>query len=236
MTEEQQRQIDEVVDLHSKDGNVVAIILIGSLARGDAREGSDVDFNLVVKERREPCDVTKDDLRFTIERGNELTRWSYTSAKVLYTTDGEIEGLIRQIPVYPESRRQYNMESFVSQIRMHFAYLQLAEYSKNAYLLHETAAKIALFAGRLVLADNRVLYPNRKWYSREIQRISDKPARFYEDMCGLLADPTIERARAFIDTLFAYKAYPEPEEGWGNRFNKDSVFSWKNGTFSIEDW
>jgi len=236
MTEDQQQQINEIVGLQRKDDNVIAVILIGSLARGDAREDSDVDCNLVVREKRELCDITKDDLRHTIKHGNELTRWSYTGAKILYSTDNEIEGLIRQIPVYPEGRRQYNMESFASQIRMHFAYLQLAEYSKNTYLLHETATKIALFAGRLILADNRVLYPNRKWYSREIQRVADKPQGFYEDMCGLLTDPTIDKARAFIDALFSYKAYPEPEEGWVNRFNKDSVLSWKNGTFSIEDW
>ena len=236
MTEEQQKQIAEITERHRKDKNVVAVILIGSIARGDAREGSDVDYNLVVKERRELCDVTKDDLKFTIAHGNELTRWSYTSAKVLYSTDDEIEGLIKQIPVYPENRRQYNMESFVSQIKMHFAYLQLAEYSKNTYLLHETAAKIALFSGRLILADNRVLYPNRKWYSREIQRIEDKPKDFHEKMCELLTAPTIDKARTFIDGLMAYKAYPEPAEGWVNRFNKDSVLSWKNGTFSIEDW
>ncbi|HNY21149.1 MAG TPA: nucleotidyltransferase domain-containing protein [Treponemataceae bacterium] len=236
MTEEQQKQIAEITERHRKDKNVVAVILIGSIARGDAREGSDVDYNLVVKERRELCDVTKDDLKFTIAHGNELTRWSYTSAKVLYSTDDEIEGLIKQIPVYPENRRQYNMESFVSQIKMHFAYLQLAEYSKNTYLLHETAAKIALFSGRLILADNRVLYPNRKWYSREIQRIEDKPKDFYEKMRELLNAPTIDKARTFIDGLMAYKAYPEPAEGWVNRFNKDSVLSWKNGTFSIEDW
>ncbi len=236
LTEDQQRQIDEIIELYRKDDNVVAVILIGSLARGDARDDSDVDCNILVKEKKELCDITKDDLRHTIAHGNELTRWSYTSAKVLYTTDDEIEGLIKQIPVYPESRRQYNMESFASQIKMHFAYLQLAEYSKNTYLLHETAAKIALFSGRLILADNRVLYPNRKWYSREIQRIADKPQGFYESMCELLNAPSIDRARTFIDGLFAYKAYPEPAEGWVNRFNKDSVLSWKNGTFSIEDW
>jgi predicted nucleotidyltransferase len=236
LTEDHQRQIDEIIELYRKDDNVVAVILIGSLARGDARDDSDVDCNIVVKEKKELCDVTKDDLRHTIAHGNELTRWSYTSAKVLYTTDDEIEGLIKQIPAYPESRRQYNMESFASQIKMHFAYLQLAEYSKNTYLLHETAAKIALFSGRLILADNRVLYPNRKWYSREIQRIADKPRGFYESMCELLNAPTIDRARTFIDGLFAYKAYPEPAEGWVSRFNKDSVLSWKNGTFSIEDW
>lgn len=236
MTKEQQKQINDIVEQHSKDNNVVAIVLIGSIARGDAREDSDVDYNLVVKERKEPCDVTKDDLKFTAHNGNELTRWSYTSAKVLYSTDNEIESIIKQIPVYPEKNRQYNMESFVSQIKMHYAYLQLAEYSNNTYLLYETATKIALFSGRLILADNHVLYPNRKWYSREIQRIQDKPQNFYENMCELLSKPTIEKAKCFIDTLLSYKNYPEPKEGWGNRFNKDSVLSWKNGTFSIEDW
>jgi len=236
MTEDHKRQIDEIIEKHRADDNVTAIILIGSLARGDEREGSDVDYNLVVKNWNGKTDETKESLIYIRDHGNELTRWSYTSAKILYTTDDEIEDIVRQIPVFQEKERQYKMESFVSQIRMHYSYLMLAEYSKNTYLLYETAVKICLFAGRLILADNRVLYPNRKWYSREIQRIADKPAHFYEDMCGLLTQPTIEKANKFIDTLFAYKTYPEPAEGWVKRFNDNSVFSWKNGTFSVEDW
>jgi predicted nucleotidyltransferase len=236
VTEDHKRQITEFVEKNRTDENVVAIILIGSLARGDEREGSDLDVNLIVRTKKEESDITKDDLLFAATNANELTRWSYTRAKVLYSLDDEIAEIIKLIPVYQEKDRQYKMESFVSQMRMHLSYLKLAEYSKNTYLLHETAVKIALFAGRLVLADNRVLYPNRKWYSREIQRIQDKPENFFADMCALLEGPTIAKARSFIDTLLAYKAYPEPEEGWVKRFNTDSVFHWRCGTFTIEDW
>ena len=236
MTEAQKMEIAAVVEKHRADDNVIAAILIGSLARGDGREDSDVDIDLVVRNKRSNAEKTRDDLVLIRDHGNELTRWSFTDAKVLFSLDDGIESIIRMIPVYQEDERRRKMESFASQIRMHFAYLQLAEYSSNPYLLHETAVKIALFAGRLVLADNRVLYPNRKWFSREIQRVKEKPANFYEDMCSLLGAPTIAKAQGFIDGLFAYKRYPEPVEGWGARFNDDSVFHWMNGTFSIEDW
>ena len=236
MTEVHKREIAAFVERHRADDNVIAAILIGSLARGDEREDSDVDIDLVVREKRSNAEKTKDDLVLIRDHGNELTRWSFTDAKVLFSVDNEIESIIRMIPVYQEGERRRKMESFASQIRMHFAYLQLAEYSSNPYLLHETAVKIALFAGRLVLADNRVLYPNRKWYFREIKRVRDKPVNFDEDMCALLSSPSIAGAQRFIDGLFAYKSYPEPAEGWPSRFNDDSVFHWMNGTFSIEDW
>ncbi len=236
MNERQNREVEAIVARESSDENVVAVILIGSCARGDEREGSDVDYNLVVREKRNNCHVTKDELRFIRERANEPTRWSYTGAKVLFTRDPGIAGLIAGIPVFQEGERSRKMESFASQIRMHFSYLMLAEYSRNEYLLRETSAKIALFAGRLVLADNRVLYPNRKWFSRQIERVADKPDRFCEDMRAFLAAPSIAGGKAFIDGLFAHKAYPEPAEGWVTRFNDDSVFHWKTGTFSIEDW
>lgn len=148
----------------------------------------------------------------------------------------EIADIIAGIPVFQEAERARKMESFVSQIRMRVSYLTLAAYSKNEYLLRETAVRIALFAGRLVLADNRVLYPNRKWFSREIERVADKPARFCAGMRAFLAAPTIAGAKAFIDGLLAHKAYPEPAEGWVTRFTDDSVFHWKTGSFAIEDW
>ncbi len=151
MNERQKREIEAVVARESADDNVVAAILIGSCARGDEREDSDVDINLVVREKRNNCHVTKDELYLVRERGNELTRWSYTGAKALFSRDPEIADIIKDIPVFQEGERTRKMESFVSQIRMHFSYLMLAEYSGNAYLLHETAVKIALFAGRLVL-------------------------------------------------------------------------------------
>ena len=236
MNDKQRNEIDEIVERERADDNVVAAILIGSCARGDEREDSDVDYNLVVREKRNNCHVTKDDLFLIRARANEPTRWSYTGAKVLFSRDPEIADIIAGIPVFQEAERARKMESFVSQIRMHFSYLMLAEYSKNEYLLRETAVKIALFAGRLVLADNRVLYPNRKWFSREIERAAAQPAPVCPDMRAVLAAPPTAGAQAFIDGLLAYKAYPEPAEGWVTRFNDDSVFHWKTGSFAIEDW
>src|SRR5437879_12830929 len=49
------------------------------------------------------------------------------------------------------------MKSFVSQLPVHLAYLELGEYSGNAWLLAETAVELVLFGGRLILAHNRIL-------------------------------------------------------------------------------
>ena len=43
------------------------------------------------------------------------------------------------------------MESFASQLPVHFSYLELGEFSDNAYILNETAVQMALFGGRLLV-------------------------------------------------------------------------------------
>ena len=121
MTEAQKMEIAAVVEKHRADDNVIAAILIGSLARGDGREDSDVDIDLVVRNKRSNAEKTRDDLVLIRDHGNELTRWSFTDAKVLFSLDDGIESIIRMIPVYQEDERRRKMESFASQIRMHFA-------------------------------------------------------------------------------------------------------------------
>lgn len=232
--------VEALINDHSGNPDILACILIGSQARGDAREGSDIDFNLVMSDGKTDPEntshVSKRDLIQIRDHGNELTRWAYTNAKLLFCWDQELVAIVQAIPVYPEADRIRKMESFVSQIHMHLSYLKLAEYSSNCYLLHETTVKIALFCGRLILADNRILYPNRKWFKRELLAAPDQPKGFSADLEAMLQTPSIAAAEALINKLLNHKKYPEAPEGWFNRFHKDSVLHWCNGTFSIDDW
>ena len=121
------------------------------------------------------------------------------------------------------------MESYHSQIYYHFSFFEFAYYSQTKYLIYETATKMILSIGRLILADNRILYPNRKWFYRELEKVSDKPEGIFEAMTAFLDHPTIDTGNEIVQMVERYKPYPVPLEGMTARIHSESVLN-------LEEW
>lgn len=98
------------------------------------------------------------------ERGPEPARYAFVNARPVFSRVAELDALLSRIPVYPEEERERKMASFASQLPVHLAYLELGEYSDNPWLLAQTSTELVLFGGRLILAHNRMLFPNRKQF------------------------------------------------------------------------
>ncbi|HEU0295475.1 MAG TPA: nucleotidyltransferase domain-containing protein [Anaerolineales bacterium] len=254
MFEHHRKTIENLKEHFEKDDDNLALIVIGSVARGDALEQSDVDFYLVVRDAAfaessardamgidaseycvPPCPeaggstLTIAAMRNLCDHGNEIARWAFHQAKVIFSKDEEINRLVEQIPTYPETDRIKRMESFHSQILYHFSFFEFAFYSQTKYLIYETTTKMILSAGRLILADNRMLYPNRKRFFSELMNAPDKPAGICEAMLAFLDQPTIEAGQKMIDLIQSYKAYPLPPEGIKSRIAKESLLN-------LEEW
>lgn len=242
------------------DPNVLALVIVGSAARGDGFPSSDVDFFLVTTAEEHakrkaahelsicrtdlavaPCPeangtvITEAWLHNVADHGTEPFRYSFTDAKVVLSRLPGIEALIQRCAAYPEHERTEKMVSFVSQIPVHFSFLEFGHYSQTAYVLHETAVKLVLFGGRLLLAHNRMLYPGRKWFQRELTKAPDKPENFIELANTLLNAPSIDTARIFMDTVLNHADWPYPPEGIGARFRYDSVDLWERGWCPLEE-
>ncbi len=114
--------------------------------------------------------------------------------------------------------------------------MELADYSDNAYLKAETAVSMVLFGGRLILAHNRILYPNRKWFMQTFENAPDKPEGIIELANQLLDRPCIETAKAFCDKILNYREWPKPPEGKFLRFIRDHEWQWRKGHAHITDW
>lgn len=180
-----------MTEYFEKDAEYLAFIINGSVARGDEREDSDVDFYLVVADSLfgelsaknatameaneycvDPCTeangylISKTALRAIRDHGNEISKWAFIKTMILFSKDGEIDQLVAEIPKYPEQGRRQRMESYHSQIFYHFSFFEYAYYSQTKYLIYETATKMILAAGRLILADNKILYRTEKDFSR----------------------------------------------------------------------
>ena len=246
--------IENLKACYEKADDCLALIIIGSVARDEAGEGSDVDFYLVVNEQAykdclarndecvdahqysvSPCTeangylISLPALKAMCDHGNEIERWMFTSALVVFSKEAEINRLVADLPRYPEKDCTRRMEGFHSQMHYHISFFEFAYLSQTKYLIYETATKLILSIGRLILADNRRLYPNRKWFFRELRKAPDKPAGVCEAMEAFLDAPTIEAGHQLIEMVENYKAYPLPPEGMKARIAKESILN-------LEEW
>lgn len=254
MYEHHRQTIENLKACYEKGDGCLALIVVGSVGRGEARPESDVDFYLVVSqpvyEARlaekatcldahthsvAPCEeangylISIPAMQALRDRGNEIERWTFTRALVVFSKEAVINRLAVEIPSYPEQGRTRRMESFNSQMAYHISFFEFAYYSQTKYLIYETATKLILSIGRLILADNRILYPNRKWFFRELQKAPDKPAGICEAMEAFLDAPTIEAGHRLIHMVDGYKAYPLPPEGMKARIDQESILN-------LEQW
>lgn len=135
--------LDTYVRLVKADPNAIAVILVGSVARGTERPDSDVDVYLVVPEDvfdsaiaanrvifAERSDATCPGgyvdvklatvafLDAAAERGDDPVRASFEDARVAWVRGGyDIAGRVAAIPVLPPMVWESRAVSFMSQVR-----------------------------------------------------------------------------------------------------------------------
>lgn len=260
MFDHHRRVIQRMAARFQADPTVLALLIIGSVARGDARADSDVDCYLVVTDeayhaRRAANQLTVDaddlceyphghaggrvlDLAYlhaVAARGPEPARFAFMHAIPALSRLPNIGELLAPIAVYPEHERTEKMISFASQLPVHLSYLELGEYSQNPYLLAQTAVELVLFGGRLILAHNRMLYPNRKWFLREFERAPEKPPGIIALARRLLQQPGIAVATTFCERILQFQPWPQPPEGVMARFQNDRELQWQHGGVPLAD-
>jgi hypothetical protein len=80
-----------------------------------------------------------------------------------------------------------------------------------------------------------MLYPNRKWFMRELERAPDKPDGMVELAGQMLVHPSIAVATAFCDLVLGFRPWPQPAGGALTRFQNDRELSWRQGSAPLAD-
>jgi predicted nucleotidyltransferase len=255
-----QRMVDRLRMHVLADPTVLALLVGGSVARGEARAGSDVDCRVIFTDEEYRRRVAVGDLllnfshlaeaparaaggeagdvqllRDVADRGPEVWRFALKDMLV-FSKDREVERLVERGAAYPEHERTEKMASWVSQLPVHHAYLMFGEYSETPYVLAQCAVQIVLFGGRLILAHNRMLYPGRKWFMRQLRRAPEQPEGFLELATALLERPSIATSKAFVDAVEGFAEWPRPPEGAMARFCRDEELAWRTGSPMPGDW
>ena len=256
--------IQRVTEHFQADPRYLALIVGGSVAKRRALPDSDLDIMLIVsaeefaeRSARQADHFGTSDLndltlqpegqiegklldwQFLVEaaeRGSEPTRFSFVEAIVGFSRLPDLEAMLRAIATYPIHEQQAKILSFGGQVATWSWYVPEAEKRQDAFALAYGAANLALFAGRLFLAHNQMLYPGPKWFMTELRRAPQKPERLIELLEALARKPSSQNSAAVLDCVVQYRDWGLSVPGVIAAYTEDSERKWRHGRPDLADW
>ena len=188
-----------VARLQARD-DVLAVLVGGSIAHGFATATSDVDLLIVVSDdewdrRLAAGDTTLLDqesatyeggyvdckytsvgfMREVAAHGTEQARFAFDGVDIAWSRIDGLDDALRAAARYPIEGRDDRIRAFHAQLEYWHWLFREGDRSGNAYVRAVAAPNVVLFAGRLILAHNAVLYPGYKWLLRVVATC--RPAR-----------------------------------------------------------
>ena len=212
---------------------VIAIVLDGSTVKGNARPDSDIDAIIVVTEEKYAelaaqnrlADVipghctyeggyfdikykTKAILRRAAEHASEPTRNAYVKAQVLCTTDAEIPALVAAIERYPEHTVADKIRCFCANLQLNRGYFLNIVPEDNSYMRAHLAQEIVYSVYRLILIENRALFPCNRRLEETVRACKKRPDNILELGRAFLQEITVERCEAFVQAFWKQSDLP----------------------------
>jgi len=257
----QQNAIDYITDKFKSDQQMNALLISGSISHGFNDENSDVDFNVVVsddlyeqksKEHAltywESADdfyaggyfdgkyITLKYLSLVAEKGNEPSRFALHDSLVVFDKTGEVADYIKKIGTYNLKCVHENAIHFVSQLDAWKWYCDEALKRDDKYLLDLSVSKLILFAGRLILLENRMFFPYHKWFMRVLNDAPNKPLELMSVIRRLLNDKSSSNIVQLYEMVKNYRDWSEGVEySWSSNFLYDIETVWMRQDEFIEN-
>lgn len=223
----------------------------GSVAHGLARPDSDVDFFFVVDdaeiERRPALTfadravadyeggyadvklVTPGFMEEVAERGSEPARWAFRDAFAVWSRDDTIDASLAAAAEYPEAEREEKLRDFVAHAAIAAWYLGEAQKREDPYLTQYASSRLVLYAGRAVLAHNRMLFPFHKWFMSELARAPERPERMLDLAHELLHAPAVPVAAQLVSDVQDFTGIHLTIGESAASFVRRTEWSWRAG-------
>ncbi|HWO09957.1 MAG TPA: nucleotidyltransferase domain-containing protein [Polyangiaceae bacterium] len=239
---------------------VLGLLLGGSIAHGFCTEGSDVDVMIVVsddehRERLRTGDacffsrelvtyaagyvdgkyISQGFVRAVAERGSEPARFAFKDAQLLFCRDASLPPLIERAARYPSEGKAARIARFEAQVEAWRWYCSQAHERGDLPLLRTAISKLTLFAGRIVLAHNELLYPFHKWFLRVLAGAPEQPAGLLPLLEALANTPTPEAVEELARSLREFRGWSMGHPHWPGQFLRDSELNWFDGAPPIDD-
>jgi hypothetical protein len=252
--------IEKFLELYTKDQTILAILLTGSIAHGFSVYESDVDIYLIVnkeeylkqKENNKlafsihdicnyehgyiDCKIADlDFLRMIAKSGSDPARYAFKDSRILFSRIDDLQKLLDRIAGYPSHQTDERKRRFASQLLAWKWYYGEALKKDNKYLEYLSLQKLVLFAGRIILNENQMLYPYHKWMLRVLETAENKPGNLHKKIDNLLNNHSIEKVNGFCDEVLHFIDFTEKTVDWPNYFLKDSEQNWIDHEAPVDD-
>nr|WP_321231531.1 nucleotidyltransferase domain-containing protein [uncultured Psychroserpens sp.] len=252
--------ITNLIKEYENDSRFPGLIIGGSVAKGCARLDSDVDFMIIAtddvyQERNTKGNlfinrtdlatydggfvdgkiINMDYLNKVAQYGNEPSRAAFDGAFVGYSRLDNLNTLLSKIPVYPETNHHKRIQSFYAMAFIQHWLMGEADRHSNIYTISRAASQLSLFAGRLILAHNRVLFPYHKWFLHYIEKCANKPKGFIQNITTLIETPSSKTANRLFQSLKDFNDWGVSDHEAYMWFMEDVELSWMNNTTPLED-
>ncbi|MCD9021529.1 nucleotidyltransferase domain-containing protein [Cohnella silvisoli] len=261
MKEHHQAAINNLISYLRDKEEFLAIILAGSIAKGTAKDSSDIDVYLVVKDEEfvirlkennlfffndEICGysggyidgkiINIDFLKQAVNRGSEPTRASFIGSTVVFSRISGFEEIIAQIPIYPEKNRTKNLTDFYAQVLLYGKYFAIQALEQgNNYLLNHSISNLVLFASRMILAHNRILFPCHKSLMKFVEKAADKPANYIQMANEMMINPTKEKVLEFVEVISSFQEWGLTFGQAVSIFVENNEWNWINQDPPLQD-
>jgi hypothetical protein len=254
--------MDNFTRLQAARTEVLGVVLVGSVARGDERTDSDVDVYVVITdgayaeaERQGRIALVSHDgvtydggyvdiklcspgyLAAAAERADDPTRASFLGARVTLDRIGGLVQTVNAITQLQDEVWASRVRAYRSQVALYGGYFLPQAYERgDDFLLWHSAVHAAFSAGRAALAHHRRLFRGQKYLSKDLAALSELPASFHAAWSGVLADPSPATALAMIGELDSLAGSSLTIDESLSQFITDNELAWLNATIPPEFW
>jgi hypothetical protein len=174
-------------------------------------------------------------LRDVADRGSEQARFAFDGVIVAWSRLDGLDEAIRAAARYPVEGRDERIRAFHAQLSYWHWMAREADRTGNGLLRGLAGPNVVVFASRLILAHNAVLYPGFKWLRRVLGDVADQPAGLLAAIDAVIANP----GRAAVETLVAcvhdFRDWGVDPAEWGARFMIDTELAWMRSVPAIAD-
>ncbi|MEN6357366.1 MAG: nucleotidyltransferase domain-containing protein [Armatimonadota bacterium] len=259
--EHHKKEIDRLIDKFSPDERFCALIIGGSVAKGTAKDNSDIDVLIVAtdeefEQRKEKdnifyldreCDydggyidgkvINLQFIKDAADHGSEPARWAFTGSFAAYSHIPGLDELIKRIPVYQESEQGEKLKSFYSQLALMPWFAGEGERRSDPYLVLKATTDTVFFAARVVLAHNKMLFPNQKWLMTELPKAPNIPPTLIALMDDAMSHPSAKATESIRDCINSH--YGDIGISWEElvtKFIEECEWNWQEHRPPIQDW
>src|SRR5690554_2007865 len=254
-----QQTIDNLAGHFKGQADIRAVIVGGSVAHGFATKDSDLDIFLLIsekgyQERFEKGEltywndrltaydgyvdgkyITVDFLKKVAEKGSEPARFAFKDAFIIFSSLNNLEELLNKASRYPVEEKEGKIEKFCTQFEAWKWFIEEALKKNNLYLLTQAVSNYVLFAGRLILAHNEMLYPYHKWFLRVLGQAPDKPEGLLEQIEVVLKRMKKDDIDCLYNMIGDFHDWGVDPSSWPGRFMLDSELTWMDGKIPMAD-